>query len=80
MERQQVGHIKDEMLLSHIAADIVGLWDKLKFSKFRYIEKSLGVMVGYELALTYKRRLQSLTWWQRKVICQKVVLKECKEM
>jgi len=57
-----LGAIKEELRMSHLASDIVGLWDALGIEKSHYVGKSLGGMIGYEMALEHRDRLSSVTF------------------
>ena len=57
-----LGDIKEEMTLFDLAADIIGLWDALGIEKSHYVGKSLGGMIGYEMALAHADRLHSVTF------------------
>lgn len=57
-----LGDIKEEMRMPHLAADIIGLWDALEIEKAHYVGKSLGGMIGYEMALEHADRLHSVTF------------------
>ena len=56
----EVGPIRYDLRMSDFAIDIIGLWDTLGIDRSHYIGKSLGGMVGFELALNHSSRLRSL--------------------
>ena len=49
-----------KLRISHIAGDIVGLWDALRVARSHFVGTSLGGFAGYELALEYPERLSSV--------------------
>ena len=51
-----------ELRISHVAGDIVGLWDALRVARSHFVGTSLGGFAGYELALEYPDRLSSVTF------------------
>ena len=51
-----------ELRISHVAGDIVGLWDALRVARSHFVGTSLGGFAGYELALEYPERLSSVTF------------------
>ena len=51
-----------ELRISHIAGDIVGLWDALRVARSHFVGTSLGGFAGYELALEYPERVSSVTF------------------
>ena len=57
----ELGKLKSGLRMKDFAEDIVGLWDVLNIEKSHYVGKSLGGMVGFELALENANRLASLT-------------------
>ena len=56
----ELGPIGNNLRMSDFAGDIIGLWDSLGISRSHYIGKSLGGMIGFELALNHSPRLRSL--------------------
>ena len=56
-----LGDVAD-LRMTHLAADIVGLLDALGIGQVHYVGKSLGGMVGFELALSEAERLRSVTF------------------
>jgi 3-oxoadipate enol-lactonase len=57
-----LGDLGDNLRMSDLAADIVGVWDLLGIEKSHYVGKSLGGMMGFEMALEYAHRLLSVTF------------------
>lgn len=57
-----LGEIKETLRMSDMAADIVALWDALGIQKSHYVGKSLGGMIGYEMALEHGDRLLSVSF------------------
>ena len=57
----ELGKLKSGLRMKDFAEDVVGLWDVLGIEKSHYVGKSLGGMVGFELALENANRLASLT-------------------
>jgi len=51
-----------ELRISHVAGDIVGLWDAMGVARSHFVGTSLGGFAGYELALECPERLSSVTF------------------
>lgn len=51
-----------DLRMAHLAADVVGLLDALGIKRMHYVGKSLGGMVGFELALSHPKRLHSVAF------------------
>ena len=56
----EIGSLKTDLRINDLARDIVELWDTLNLERSHFIGKSLGGMIGFELALNFASRLQSL--------------------
>ncbi len=57
----EVGELGNDLRMLNMAEDIIGLWDYLEIKRSHYVGKSLGGMVGFDLALHNADRLNSLT-------------------
>lgn len=56
-----IGDVAD-LRMRHLAADVLGLLDALGIERTHYVGKSLGGMIGFELALEHPDRLRSVTF------------------
>ena len=56
----EIGSLKTDLRMNDLARDIVELWDALSLKRSHYVGKSLGGMIGFELALNFGSRLHSL--------------------
>ena len=57
----EMGGLGNALRMSDMAKDIIAVWDHLKIEKSHYVGKSLGGMIGFELAKKNTIRLLSLT-------------------
>ena len=57
----EMGELGSALRMSDMAEDIIAVWDYLKIEKSHYVGKSLGGMIGFELAKKNTNRLLSLT-------------------
>ena len=57
----EVGELGNDLRMLNMAEDIIGVWDHLEIKRSHYVGKSLGGMVGFDLALHNADRLNSLT-------------------
>ena len=57
----EVGELGNDLIMLNMAEDIIGVWDYLEIKRSHYVGKSLGGMVGFDLALHNADRLNSLT-------------------
>ncbi len=57
----EVGELGNDLIMLNMAKDIIGVWDYLEIKRSHYVGKSLCGMVGFDLALHYADRLNSLT-------------------
>ena len=57
----EVGGLGKELRMLNMAEDIVAVWDYLEIKRSHYVGKSLGGMIGFDLALHNADRLNSLT-------------------
>ena len=57
-----LGDLQDELRMSDLAADVIGLWDALGIEHSHYVGKSLGGMLAFEMALEHADRLRSVTF------------------
>ena len=57
----EVGGLGKDLRMLNMAEDIVAVWDYLEIKRSHYVGKSLGGMIGFDLALHNADRLNSLT-------------------
>ena len=57
----EVGGLGKDLRMLNMAKDILAVWDYLEIKRSHYIGKSLGGMIGFDLALHNADRLNSLT-------------------
>ena len=57
----EVGGLGIDLRMLNMAEDIVAVWDYLEIKRSHYVGKSLGGMIGFDLALHNADRLNSLT-------------------
>ena len=57
----EVGGLGKYLRMLNMAEDIVAVWDYLEIKRSHYVGKSLGGMIGFDLALHNADRLNSLT-------------------
>ena len=56
----EVGGLGKDLRMLNMAEDIVAVWDYLEIKRSHYVGKSLGGMIGFDLALHNVDRLNSL--------------------